>query len=360
MNNVVVLGMSGGVDSSVAACLLQEQGFEVVGVTFRFWAECEARAAAARRTCCSLSDLRDASLVARGLGIEHQVVDLRREFKEMVVDPFVDSYTAGLTPNPCVECNRLLKFPGLLRAADQSGAGRIATGHYARIAEEGGLHRLLRGADPAKDQSYVLYRLDQPTLARLLFPVGGLSKQEVVKKARGLGLEAAGREESQDICFLPDGDYRDFLRERRPEAFLPGFILDREGRILGKHSGIADFTIGQRRGLGVPAPHPLYVIDLDPVRNAVVVGTWEEAEMLEVRAEEVSWISGAPPAEEFAAEAKVRYQMEPVAARVRTAGEGSFRAGLMDPVPAAAPGQSAVLYRSDEVLGGGIIARRQP
>jgi tRNA-uridine 2-sulfurtransferase len=360
MNEKVVLGMSGGVDSSVAACLLQEAGFEVTGVTFRFWAECEARAAAARRTCCSLADLRDAALVARSLGIEHQVVDLRREFKEGVVDPFVDSYTAGYTPNPCVECNRLLKFPGLTRAADRLGAGRIATGHYARVTGEGGRFRLLRGTDPAKDQAYVLYRLDQPTLARLVFPVGGRLKREVVEKARGLGLEAAGREESQDICFLPDGDYRDFLRERRPEAFLSGFILDRGGRILGKHSGIADFTIGQRRGLGVPAPHPLYVVELDPVRNAVVVGPREEVDMREVRVEGASWIAGSPPAEEFEAEMKVRYQMEAVPARVRLTGEGLFEAELGCPVPAAAPGQSAVLYRGDEVLGGGIIARRKP
>ncbi len=340
--------MSGGVDSSVAASLLRERGFEVVGVTFRFREEGGARAAAGRR---------DAERAARGLGIEHLVVDLRREFEEAVVGPFVDSYAAASTPNPCVDCNRLLKFPGLAGAAERLGAGRIATGHYARVVERDGAYRLLRGADPAKDQSYVLYRLDQAALSRLLLPVGELRKHEVVERARKLGLKAAGGEESQDICFLPDGDYRRLLRERRPEAFLPGFILDREGRILGRHPGIACFTVGQRRGLGVPSPRPLYVVELDPLRNVVVAGTREEAEALEVRAEKASWISGSPPAAEFAAEMKVRYRMDAVPVRVRLSGADSFRAELERPVPAAAPGQSAVLYDGDEVLGGGIIAR---
>lgn len=357
MNNKVVLGMSGGVDSTVAAHLLLVAGYEVTGVTFRFWSECEARTAAARRTCCSLADMRDAARAAGQLGIEHRVVDLREEFKELVVDPFVGSYVAGSTPNPCVDCNRLLKFPELLSAADRLGADRISTGHYARISETDGLFRLLRGSDPAKDQAYVLYRLDQPTLARLLFPVGGMLKDDVVGTARGLGMDAAGKEESQDICFLPGGDYRGFLREHKPEAFLPGFILDREGRILGRHEGIADYTIGQRRGLGVPAPHPLYVIELDPARNAVVVGPREEAEMRGVRAEAAGWIAGLPPAEEFEAQVKVRYQMGAVSCRVRLAGDDAFEVELNEPVPAAAPGQSAVLYAGDEVLGGGIIAR---
>ncbi len=351
----VVLGMSGGVDSSVAAQLLLEAGYEVTGVTFRFWTECEARTAAARRTCCSLADLRDAERLAGRLGVEHMVVDLRKEFHDLIVEPFIDAYMAGSTPNPCVECNRLLKFPGLIKMADRLGADHVATGHYARVAEESGRYRLLRGIDPAKDQSYVLYRLDQPILARVLFPVGAMRKSKVVETARRLEMEPAEKEESQDICFLPDGDYRGFLRERRPDAFLPGFILDRQGNILGQHQGIADYTIGQRRGLGIAASHPYYVVELDPLRNAVVVGTREEAEMAVVRANRASWTAGTPPSDKFEATVKVRYQMEAVPGRVIVSEEDSFQVELGEPVPAAAPGQSAVLYLGEEVVGGGII-----
>lgn len=357
MNTKVILGMSGGVDSSVAAHLLLQAGYEVTGVTCRFWTECESLTAVARRTCCSLSDIRDAARVADGLGIDHLVVDARAEFLERVVEPFIDAYLTGSTPNPCIVCNRLLKFPELVSIADRLGAAHIATGHYARVVEKDGHYGLMRGADPSKDQSYVLYRIEQPVLARLLFPVGERSKPEVVATARRLGMEVADKEESQDICFLPDGDYRDFLRARRPEAFLPGFILDREGHILGRHRGIADYTLGQRRGLGIAAHHPLYVIELDPARNAVVVGPREETEMRVVRAVDATWVAGEPPAAEFAARVKVRYQMEAVPGRVRITGEGSFEIELDQPVPLAAPGQSAVVYQGDEVLGGGIIAQ---
>jgi tRNA-specific 2-thiouridylase len=349
--------MSGGVDSSVAAHLLLQAGYEVTGVTCRFWTECESRTAVARRTCCSLSDLRDAARVAGSLGIEHLVVDARSEFLQRVVEPFIDAYLTGSTPNPCIVCNRLLKFPELVSVADRLGAEHIATGHYARVARmDDGRYGLRRGADPSKDQSYVLYRTCQPVLARLLFPVGERSKAEVVATARRLGMEVADKQESMDICFLPDGDYRDFLRARRPEAFLPGFILDRQGNILGRHQGIADYTLGQRRGLGVAAHHPLYVIELDPARNAVVVGPREETEMRVVQAVDAAWIAGVPPSAGFAAEVKVRYQMEAVPSRVCITGDDSFEVELGQPVPLAAPGQSVVLYRGDEVLGGGIIA----
>jgi tRNA-specific 2-thiouridylase len=356
----VVVGMSGGVDSTVAAYLLRESGWEVIGVTLRLWSGCEARAEAHRRPCCSLSDLREAGLWARRLGLEHLAVDVRREFVQCVVNPFVREYVRGRTPNPCVECNRRLKFPQLLRAAERLGATRVATGHYARVEERAGAYRLMRGKDRAKDQSYVLWRLGQEWLSRLLLPLGGLLKSEVCRMAGEMGLETAERQESQDICFLPGRDYREFIEETEPGAFRPGLIVDTEGRVLGRHRGIAGFTVGQRRGLGIAAHRPLYVIDLDPDRDLVVVGGREEAEMRRVEAEEAGWVAGTPPVPcggSFPATVKVRYQMEAVPGTVTLSGRDSFAVELEEPVPAAAPGQSAVLYRGEELLGGGIIVR---
>ncbi len=347
--------MSGGVDSSVAAASLVARGFEVSGVSFRLWVDCDLKSISDPRSCCSQRDMEAAAEVAKTLEIEHIIVDLRDLFFSRVVEPFAGEYTMGRTPNPCEACNRWVKFPAIIEAADDLGAEYVATGHYARVErDEGGISSLLRAAATSKDQSYALYGLGQEELRRCIFPNGDLSKGEIREAASARGLSTAEKAESQEICFISGGDYRDFLAARFPEAFSPGPIRDSSGNELGAHDGIAFFTIGQRKGLGVSASHPLYVIALDPARRAVILGRQEEVPGEWLRTEAAHWIKGDPPGSSFHAEAMARYNTIPLPCRVEVEGD-AFEVFFEKRAWALTPGQHAVLYRGDEVLGGGVI-----
>jgi tRNA-specific 2-thiouridylase len=356
----IVVGMSGGVDSSVAAALLVEQGHDVVGVTLRVWPWREATDETQRfGSCCSPETVGDARAVARALGIPYYLLNSEEEFGRTVIDRFVEDYRAGRTPVPCVACNRDLKFGSLVRRARAWDAESVATGHYARISrdETSGRWLLWRGADPTKDQSDFLWPLTQEQLAAARFPVGHLTKGEVRAHARRLGLVTADKPESQEICFIPDDDYRRFLRERDRTMFRPGPIVDREGRRLGTHRGLADYTVGQRRGLGLAGPAPRYVVDLDPASNTVTVGGPAALERDRLVATDVNFIACDPPAEPIDVEAKIRHNHRAAKARVRVDDDGRAEVVFAEPQRAITPGQSVVWYQGDLVVGGGVIAR---
>ena len=345
---LVAVAMSGGVDSSVTAALLLERGYRVLGLTMRLWHEPpeEAMEAAAN----------DARAVCQALGIPHHVIDLRDLFYAQVVQPFVRAYSEGRTPNPCLTCNRALKFGALLEQARALGAQYLSTGHYARIRRAGDAWQLCCAVDPHKDQSYVLYALGQAQLASLILPLGDLTKAQVRAYATQHGLPAAERAESQDICFMRDQDYRRFLAERAPEVLCPGPILDVQGHVLGQHKGLPLYTVGQREGLGLAMPRPLYVKQLDMARNALVVGYLEELGRTELLAEEMSYVSGVPVPPGLAVEAKIRYRARRVAAQVWPLADGRARVAFAQPLRDITPGQAVVLYAGEVVLGGGIIA----
>jgi tRNA-specific 2-thiouridylase len=349
----VVVAMSGGVDSAVAAGLLARQGYEVVGITMRLWAQEDPRAPRHHRRCCSVEDTDDARAAADALGIPHYVLNMEEEFGARVVDYFVEEYREGRTPNPCLPCNEHVKFRSLLGRAVALEADYLATGHYARIQRSNGSYRLLRARDPEKDQSYVLYMLGQRELARLLFPIADYRKGEVRGLALEMGLPVAEKPDSADICFLPAEDYRDFLAQRIPQA--EGDIVDSDGCAVGRHQGVARFTIGQRRGLGVALGEKRFVTGIDPHRNVVTIGSEEELLSDTLTAESVRWVAGHPPAGEFEADVKIRYRTPAHRAVVRPTKEGA-EVRFQRPQRAIASGQAAVIYQSDEVLGGGIIA----
>lgn len=341
--------MSGGVDSSVAAGLLVERGYEVEGVSLRLW-ECQREQP---RNC---SDYIGAKTVAGLLGIPHTLMDLRAEFVKGVVKPFVSSYLKGRTPNPCVACNRDFKLGGLLDWARARGADYVATGHYARVSRDPKTARvsLSRGTDRKKDQSYFLFALSLEQLSHTLFPLGDLEKTEVRQVARRLGLPVADRPESQDICF---GDYRALVESLAGEDDLQGGdIVDRSGRVLGRHDGIHHVTIGQRKGLGIAAPQPLYVLEIDSQSRRVVVGSKEELGCRGLIACSVNWVE-PPEAEEIAAEVQVRYRSPAIPSVVHWTGDGQCAAHFREVFPSVTPGQAAVFYRGDQVLGGGWIER---
>ena len=354
----VVVGLSGGVDSSVAAALLVEQGFEVVGVTLRVWPWQESQDAATRfGSCCSPATVDDARQVARRLGIPYYLLNSAEEFERTVIQDFAREYAAGRTPVPCTVCNRDLKFGSLLTRARAWDATAVATGHYARITRDAATGRVLlwRGADAQKDQSDFLWPLTQAQLAAARFPVGALTKTEVRARARSLGLVTAEKPESQEICFIPDNDYRGFLRRRIPEAFVPGPIVDGDGRVLGEHAGLAAYTVGQRRGLGLSTGRITYVTKLDPARNAVVVGSSREVEIDTLVARQVNWISIDELTEPRKVRAQIRHRHEPAAATISPRGRG-VEVVFESPQWAPAPGQSVVFYEGDLVVGGGVIA----
>ncbi len=346
----VVVAMSGGVDSSVTAALLLEKGYEVIGVMMRLWAPGNGE-----NRCCPPVAVELARRVAEILGIPFYVLDFTEPFFEKVVLPFIHGYASGITPNPCLACNKLIKFDLLLRKAMALEADYLATGHYARIVKTDGQYRLLKGIDPAKDQSYVLYMLTQEQLARLLFPLGDLTKEKVREIARKLGLPTACRDESQELCFIPGKDYREFLRLYIPDALRPGPIYDTKGRLLGVHRGLPLYTIGQRTGLGIPYGKRLYVIGKDPERNALIVGTADEQGRREIMAGEVNFISGYFPQEPIEVKARIRYRAPEQEATIYPMGQGKVKVTFKNPVAGAAPGQAVVFYKEDEVLGGGII-----
>jgi tRNA-specific 2-thiouridylase len=347
----VVVAMSGGVDSSVAAALLVEAGCEVVGVTLHLAGESSR--------CCSLADADDARRVAERLGIRFYVANETERFRREVALPFADAYLAGRTPLPCLACNTRFKFHHLLARARVLGASAVATGHYARIARDpaSGRFELRRAADRAKDQSYFLYELGQEQLAAARLPLGEFTKAEVRAHARRLGLATAEKPESQEICFVPDGDYAAAVERLRPERLPgPGPIEDERGRPLGRHAGIHRFTVGQRRGLGVASDRRLYVTRIDPARNRVVVGDAAALGARGARIGRASWVAGAPPAAELRAQVRVRYRHAGASATVTALRDGGARVAFDEPVAAVAPGQSAVFYAGEVVLGGGEIA----
>ena len=344
----VVVAMSGGVDSSVAAGLLAEQGHEVIGVHMKLH---DAAPGAAGRSCCGLDEALDARAVADTLGVPFYVMDLRSAFEAAVKDYFADTYLAGGTPNPCVACNGVLKFQILLARARALGATHLATGHYARVDGQG---RLRTAVDPDKDQSYFLYPIRPDALRATLFPLGELTKGQVRAEARRLGLATAEKAESQEICFIPDGDHHRFVSEHRGVGARPGPIVDVHGRELGQHDGHWRFTVGQRRGLGVALGRPAYVLEVDPIQNRVVVGDPEGLLTHELRA--VSWTGPAPLAEGQPAWARVRHRGALHPCTVHPEADGAVRLKLLAPARAATRGQAVVLYDGDLVLGGGTIA----
>ncbi len=348
-----VVAMSGGVDSAVAAGLLVREGYEVVGITMRLWTQDDPLAPRYQRRCCPLEDIDDARAAADILGIPHYVVNMEEQFSAHVVDYFVDEYRRGRTPNPCLPCNEHVKFRALVARAEALEADCLATGHYARIEGRAGARRLLRAVDPEKDQSYVLYMLGRRELERVRFPLGDHRKGEVREIARELGLPQAEKPDSADICFLPTEDYRDFIAERVPQH--EGDIVDRDGSVVGRHGGVAGFTVGQRRGLGLALGERRYVTAVDPELNVITIGREDDLLADEVRVEAVRWVAGAPPAPEFEADIKIRYRSPAQPALVRVTADG-VELRFRTPQRAVTPGQAAVCYRSDEALGGGIIA----
>jgi tRNA-specific 2-thiouridylase len=356
----VLVAMSGGVDSSVAAALLCEQGYDVVGVALRLAPDGAPNTAKRRGTCCSHDDFEDARRVSERLGFPFYVVDLRADFGARVIGNFVSEYLAGRTPNPCVMCNREIKFDRLWSRARALDADFVATGHYARISRDGsGRYHLLRATDSSKDQSYFLFTLGQAELSRTLFPLGAMTKTEVRARARALGLANADKPESQEICFVPDGDYARFVERLAPEGSLrEGHITDSEGKILADHAGIHRFTVGQRRGLGIAAAEPLYVREIRHDSGEVVVGSRAELNSRGLIARDVDLVDPSTlNASASDIEVKIRYRHPALPARLTFASPRTAEVRFVSAGPAVTPGQACVFYRGDEVVGGGFIER---
>ena len=355
----ILVAMSGGVDSSVAAAMLVEAGHEVIGATMKTFCYSDEEVAASRKTCCGLDGIQDARQVADRLGVPHYVFDVEREFTRDVIDDFVAEYGRGRTPNPCVRCNSNTKFRDLLRRGRVLGCDGVASGHYVRLDRSGGEPRLLRGADRAKDQSYFLWGLPAELLGKLHFPLGELTKPEVRERARALGLVTADKPESQEICFVPTGNYRDFLEKKllpTHPALLPGAIVDHQGRVLGRHNGYSGFTVGQRKGLGGGLPERYYVLEIRPGTRQVVVGPRRLLGVRAARVGDVNWLAD-PPLPGMRLQVQVRYRSPAHLCRVANCDGDFAELRFEEPVRAVTPGQSSVLFDGDRVIGGGRISR---
>lgn len=351
----VMAAMSGGIDSSVAALLLIQSGYDVVGATMDLT---PGQLADHPERCCGWSAVEDARRVANQLGIPHYVLDYQERFEKQVIEYFCNEYLQGRTPNPCIMCNRLIKFGDLLRQAQSMGMEFLATGHYARIKYDPQRQRyiLYRGLDPRKDQSYFLYLLDQEQLAHSLFPLGEYRKSEIRAMAGAMELAVAEKAESQEICFVTDDDYTRFVEERYPGSSQPGPILNLQGEVLGQHQGIIRYTIGQRRGLRLAQGRPVYVVALDPQRNAVVVGSNDEVFSHGCSAAKLNWVAVEKLAQPLEVEAQIRYTAKPVRAMLSPGHDGSVQVEFREAVRAVTPGQAIVFYQQDMVVGGGTIA----
>lgn len=352
MSKRALIAMSGGVDSSVSAYLMKEQGYDCVGVTMKLY-DNEDINLCNDKTCCSLSDVEDARAVCDRIGIPYYVMNFKDKFKEKVMDKFVDCYRQGCTPNPCIDCNRHLKFAGLYQKAKELECDVIVTGHYVRVEEdESGFH-LYKGKDEKKDQSYVLYNLAREQLAHTIFPLGNLAKDEVRKIAEENGFVNARKKESQDICFIPDGDYRKFLEEKAHMTGIPGDFVDKDGKFIAKHKGYFHYTIGQRKGLGISAKEPYYVIDILPEKNQVVLGSNDDLFRTTLIANDFNWIEEVEEGNSI--QAKIRYAHKQSEATFKILEDKRVQVEFREPQRAFTKGQSVVLYDNDKVLGGGII-----
>jgi tRNA-uridine 2-sulfurtransferase len=354
----IVVAMSGGVDSSVAAALLAEQGHDVIGVSMQLYDNSQVTDGGQRAfgTCCTIDDLYDARRVAATIGIPHYIVNFESQFGAHVIDNFVREYVSGRTPIPCSHCNSDLKFAELLDRATAYDAERLATGHYARVEQdEAGRYHLYRGADTAKDQTYFLFSLTQAQLARASFPVGHLDKDTVRAHAERLKLHVTAKPDSQEICFVPDGDYAGFVERQAPHATRPGPIVGTDGRVVGTHAGVHRFTVGQRKGLGLSSSEPLYVLAIQPDTAQVVVGSRNALDRTALTASGVNWIAGEAPADWRPVAAQIRHRHAAAPARIRRTDEGRIAVEFDAPQTAITPGQAVVFYEGDEVLGGGWI-----
>ena len=352
----VVVGMSGGVDSSVAAWLLKEQGYDVIGVTMQIWQDEDNVVQEENGGCCGLSAVDDARRVAASIGIPYYVMNFKDEFKKTVIDYFTEEYLNGRTPNPCIACNRYVKWEALLQRSLSIGADYIATGHYARIDRlPNGRYAIRRSATLAKDQTYALYNLTQEQLAHTLMPVGEYSKDRIREMADEIGLMVAHKPDSQDICFVPDGDYASFIEETTDHPLPEGNFVSPEGKILGRHKGIIHYTVGQRKGLGLAFGYPAFVLEIRPETNEVVIGTYDESLTHTVRADHLNFMSVEDLTEPMRVFAKIRYNHKGAWCTVEKTGEDEITCTFDEPIRAATPGQAVVLYDGEYVLGGGTI-----
>jgi tRNA-specific 2-thiouridylase len=347
---IIAVAMSGGVDSSVAAAQLVERGEQVFGIMLRLWSDPNHP-----NRCCSPADMTTARNIANHLEIPFYAIDAQKVFKEKVVDYFIDGYSKGITPNPCIECNRLIRWDFLYRKAFALGATHLATGHYAKVAWYAGKFHLLRGKDVVKDQSYVLSILNQDRLAHAIFPLSDLTKEEVRKYARKFSFAIADREESQDLCFIGNGNYHDFLQQQNVPLPPVGPIMDIDNNVLGEHKGLAAYTIGQRKGIGISMPYPLYVIQKNIEDNTLIVGPKDQLGRVEFVVDRMNWILGSPPSISENLQVQVRYRAPKTPVTVQPMGKEGARVKLEKSLPDVTPGQFAVFYSGEECLGGGII-----
>ncbi len=352
----IVVGMSGGVDSSVAAALLKNQGWQVIGVMLRLWSN-----PGAQNRCCAPEDVIEARNIASQLEIPFYVIDAEEAFYEEVVEPFIDSYTLGFTPNPCLRCNRFIRWQFLRSRAKALGAGLIATGHYAQTKKlPDGTVQLLMNPDPEKDQSYFLHLLTQDDLRNTIFPLAEYTKTQVRQLAKEFSLPVAERQDSQDLCFVGQGDYRDFIRERSPKAVKPGPILNLDGELIGEHTGLANYTIGQRKGLRIASSEPYYVVQKDPKNNTLVIGTKGSLSQRQFFTHHVNWIAGHAPKDPFPAQIKIRYKSQAVPGLVTPLKDQQAEVILDEPLSDITPGQAGVFYHDQICLGGGTISLETP